>query len=87
MQKKNLHLDCEALIAPFDDQSLVDQLLLVHDKIGNTPMFYAYTGVFENINDFIPLLERIKHLNVENKRNLLKVQNENGSNSITCYSD
>src|SRR6185437_10413241 len=42
--KINRPLIVEALIKPFDDESLMNQLLLAHDTKGNTPFFYAYAN-------------------------------------------
>lgn len=83
----------QALISPFDDQSLVNQLLLVHDKNGNTPLFYAYKVMTSQCSkdDFRTLLIRIRKLSEEQRKQLLAVQNENGKtilhNIVTYWKD
>ncbi len=65
----------EALIKPFedDDTALMTQLLLAHDKQGNTPLYYAYTKLPGDKKDFKLLLDRVKLLkNDQDKWNLLK---------------
>ncbi len=75
----------QAILNPFvgDDADLMNKLLLVQDKKGNTPLFYAYSKRLGDKCHFKSLLNRIGQLKlVQDKWNLLQADNQQNKKII-----